>query len=66
MVKQLMDETLPLFWTDAELLYDTPYKVANSNKMTYCYIKLSEMISQKQITTSFLVSPYFVPTEEGR
>ncbi|PSW46576.1 phospholipase D family protein [Photobacterium leiognathi] len=63
MVKQLMDETLPLFWTDAELLYDTPYKVANSKDDLLLH-KLSEMIA-KADHDFFLVSPYFVPTEEG-
>ncbi|OBU17094.1 cardiolipin synthetase [Photobacterium aquimaris] len=63
MVKQLINQTLPLFWTDAELLYDTPYKVANSKDDLLLH-KLSEMIA-KADHDFFLVSPYFVPTEEG-
>ncbi|OBU25143.1 phospholipase D family protein [Photobacterium aquimaris] len=63
MVKQLINQTLPLFWTDAELLYDTPYKVANSKDNLLLH-KLSEMIA-KADHNFFLVSPYFVPTEEG-
>ncbi|KJG05963.1 cardiolipin synthetase [Photobacterium angustum] len=63
MIQQLMEETLPLYWTDAELLYDTPYKIANSKDDLLLH-KLSEMIAKAE-HDFFLVSPYFVPTEEG-
>lgn len=63
MIKKLSNQTLPFYWADAELAYDTPYKVENSQDDLLVH-KLSTMISKAK-TDFLLISPYFVPTEAG-
>ncbi|WP_394166044.1 phospholipase D family protein [Photobacterium piscicola] len=63
MAKKLSNQTLPFYWADAELVYDTPYKVKNSQDDLLLH-HLSAMISQAK-TDFLLISPYFVPTEAG-
>lgn len=63
MVQKLLNQTLPFYWADAELIYDTPYKVENSQDDLLLH-QLSAMISKAK-TDFLLISPYFVPTEVG-
>lgn len=63
LAKKLSNQTLPFYWADAELIYDTPYKVKNSKDDLLLH-HLSAMISQAK-TDFLLISPYFVPTEVG-
>ena len=63
MAKKLSNQTLPFYWADAELVYDTPYKVKHSQDDLLLH-HLSTMIGQAK-TDFLLISPYFVPTEPG-
>lgn len=63
LAKKLSNQTLPFYWADAELIYDTPYKVKNSQDDLLLH-HLSAMINKAK-TDFLLISPYFVPTEVG-
>ena len=66
LVQQLLDRQLPLEWTEARLLYDDPAKTldrAERNDLLL-FPELVRVLGRPE-TSLDLVSPYFVPGEEG-
>lgn len=66
LVQQLASGTLPLEWAPARLVSDSPAKVLNppEQKDLHMLSQLDAAIG-KPVRELDLVSPYFVPTEEG-
>lgn len=63
MVQKLMANSLPFYWADATLNYDSPYKVLDK---TNDLLMHDLALAIKEAKTDFvLVSPYFVPTKQG-
>ena len=66
MVQQLLTRTLPLQWVPAHLVYDDPAKVLNPPDRTELHMgPRLEAAMGKPMTELDLVSPYFVPTDDG-
>ncbi len=62
--KMFQDHQLPLYFGDAELLYDMPDKVSTAITDTHSHLKSKipqEIIAKNRF---FMVSPYFIPNEK--
>lgn len=63
--RQLGDGSLPMHWASVLMLSDDPAKIkGNSSAETLLINKLDRVLGKPQHSL-LLVSPYFVPTEEG-
>jgi cardiolipin synthase C len=68
-IKRLMEHSLPLYWSDVKLSYDSPNKVnidspTNQSDDGLLLHKISAVLQQTE-KSLLIISPYFVPTEEG-
>ncbi len=66
LLRQLLTNTLPLEWVSAQLVYDDPAKVLHPPERTELHMlpRLEAAMGRMQRELD-LVSPYFVPTEDG-
>lgn len=68
-IQRLMEHSLPLYWSNAKLSYDSPNKVnadnpTNQSDDGLLLHKISAVLKQTE-NSLLIISPYFVPTEEG-
>jgi putative cardiolipin synthase len=68
-IQKLLEHSLPLYWSDAKLSYDSPNKVNADNPTNQSgdgllLHKISAVLKQTE-KSLLIISPYFVPTEEG-
>jgi putative cardiolipin synthase len=65
-LRQLLDQSLPLEWTTAQLLYDAPAKTLDRSQRTDVLLFPALMERMGRPKRSFdIISPYFVPGDEG-
>ncbi|OAN11038.1 cardiolipin synthetase [Photobacterium jeanii] len=63
-IEQLKTQALPFFWGEAELHYDLPSKLSAPSTENPLLHQISTLLEHTQHEL-LLISPYFVPTEEG-
>jgi len=68
-IQRLMEHSLPLYWSNAKLSYDSPNKVnadnpTNQSNDGLLLHKISAVLKQTE-NSLLIISPYFVPTEDG-
>ena len=67
LLKLMRTNQLPLFWADAECLYDHPGKIVASeveNPSAYMWFRLKEIFHDVN-SEALMISPYFVPSKHG-
>ncbi|HEY6353191.1 MAG TPA: phospholipase D family protein, partial [Burkholderiaceae bacterium] len=66
LVRELLTNTLPIQWVPAHLVFDDPTKVLNPPERTDLHMlpRLEAMMG-KPMSELDVVSPYFVPTDDG-
>lgn len=64
-VKQLREGSLPLIWTEVNLISDDPAKVLNKSKETDSVLAHLAPLMQDTKEELLIISPYFVPAKEG-
>ncbi|MGR5063035.1 phospholipase D-like domain-containing protein [Photobacterium sp. DNB22_13_2] len=64
LTEHIKNETLAFYWGEAEVHYDLPSKVYSPEDTDLLLHQLSAIINQAD-NELLLISPYFVPTEQG-
>jgi putative cardiolipin synthase len=64
-VENVKNNTLPLYWGEAHVLYDDPEKIYSDTgaKETHLLTKMSELISKPE-KELMIISPYFIPGKD--
>ena len=64
-VKQLHDGSLPLIWTEVDLISDDPAKVLQKSKEADSVLAHIVPLMQDTKEELLIISPYFVPAKQG-
>lgn len=65
-VKKLREGSLPLIWTETQLISDSPAKVLRQPKKSDSLLTNIIPLMQQTQNELLIISPYFVPTKRGK